>query len=207
MSSREYDGPTIEDDPLRHVYQRISNNVSRRHAGCIFPPAEVRELLLDPVESTGVPQADREIREEALKYGIGAHVADGRDRTVDPITVAELPGNWRDYDIEELDLYARGLGLPVEQLITINAFCPQALISMIEIHISSAPPIPAESTGVLRDALLEIAERAEAATERERGRAKSQQGDALWVIGRKARFALSAAPLSAARRDSPNYHE
>jgi hypothetical protein len=62
---REYDGHSIEQDPLRHVYQRIGNNVSRRHAGCTFSTAEVRDILRDPDESTGVPQADDEIREEA----------------------------------------------------------------------------------------------------------------------------------------------
>jgi hypothetical protein len=75
MSKREYDGHAIEDDPLKHVYQRIGANVSRRHAGCTFPPAEVRDVLRSG-DSTGVPQADGEIRQEAAEYGIAEAVAD-----------------------------------------------------------------------------------------------------------------------------------
>jgi hypothetical protein len=72
MSKREYDGHTIEDDPLRHVYERIGNNVSRRHPRCVFSAAEVRDVLRDPEESTGLAQADREIRVEASAYGLAA---------------------------------------------------------------------------------------------------------------------------------------
>ena len=71
MSKREYDGHAIEQDPRRHVLGRISDNVSRRHAGCFFTPAEVRNVIDNPMESTGVPSADDEIREEASEYGIG----------------------------------------------------------------------------------------------------------------------------------------
>jgi hypothetical protein len=67
---REYDGHTIGEDPLRHIYTRIGENVSRRHAGCTFSAAEVRDVLRDPAETTGVPAADDEIREEAKEYGI-----------------------------------------------------------------------------------------------------------------------------------------
>jgi hypothetical protein len=70
MSRREYDGHAIEGDPRRHIFQRISENVSRRHAGCTFPAAEVRDIICDPQESTGVPSADDEIREEAREYGL-----------------------------------------------------------------------------------------------------------------------------------------
>lgn len=72
MPKREYDGHAIETDPLRHVYKRISENVSRRHAGCTFAPGEVRDIIRDAEESTGVPSADDEIREEASEYGIVA---------------------------------------------------------------------------------------------------------------------------------------
>lgn len=70
MSKREYDGHTIETDPLRHIYKRISESVSRRHAGCTFPAAEVRDIIRDPQASTGIQAADDEIREEAKEYGI-----------------------------------------------------------------------------------------------------------------------------------------
>jgi hypothetical protein len=72
MPKREYDGHTLETDPRRHVYRRIGDNVSRRHAGCFFSAAEVRDVISDASESTGVPRADREIREEADEYGISA---------------------------------------------------------------------------------------------------------------------------------------
>jgi hypothetical protein len=46
----------------------------------------------------------------------------------------------------------------------------------------------------LREALTAIAEQAEHATAREAGITKTQQGDALYVIGRKARTALGSTP-------------
>jgi hypothetical protein len=73
MSKREYDGHTIENDPRRHIFQRISNNVSRRHAGCTFSCGEVRDVIESAEESTGVPQADDEIRQEAQEYGLTAN--------------------------------------------------------------------------------------------------------------------------------------
>lgn len=43
-------------------YAAICQEVSRRHPGCTFPPDEVRAVIEDANESTGVPAADAEIR-------------------------------------------------------------------------------------------------------------------------------------------------
>jgi hypothetical protein len=57
------------DSPYRHVYERISNRVSRQVPGCIFDADEV-EQVLTAGGTTGTVDGDRLILEEAREYGL-----------------------------------------------------------------------------------------------------------------------------------------
>lgn len=63
----------------------------------------------------------------------------------------------------------------------------------LEVCLKSRAVEAEQREGALREALDVIAEHAERATAREVGGAKTQMGDALWAVGRKARAALAAA--------------